>query len=129
MENLPADVDFMILGAKGMQGKIVIRDLFEKGYTIVASGKNEKALEKLQQKYQIPTFVLDLHDTEKLTQVVGEIKPKVVINCAEGDWDTEVYDAALANGSDVIDLGSDIPTTKRQLEMHEAFKEKNLVAL
>lgn len=43
--------DFLVLGASGMQGKIVIRDLLEHGFRVFASSLHKDGLAKLQEKY------------------------------------------------------------------------------
>lgn len=33
--------DFVVLGATGMQGRIVVRDLLEKGYSVLLCGRDK----------------------------------------------------------------------------------------
>jgi len=122
--------DFLILGAGGMQGKIVIRDLVEKKYNIFISDYSQGSLDEVLIKYpQIPSAVLDLREKPATINLINKIMPTVVINCAEADWNINVYDACLEAGVNVIDLGSDIPMTKEQLAKNSDFKKKNLVAI
>ncbi|TSC89229.1 MAG: saccharopine dehydrogenase [Parcubacteria group bacterium Gr01-1014_3] len=122
--------DFLVLGATGMQGRIVTADLIGKGYKVFGSSRHAKGLEKVQEQH--PTFQfeeLDLSDSKKIAELISRVNPGVVINCAEGDWNFEVYQAALEAGANVIDLGSDIPTTQKQMALDQAFKEKGLTAI
>lgn len=122
--------DFLVLGATGMQGKIVVRDLLENNYRIYASDLHEEDLKKLLEKYpNLHYKPLDLQDIQKTTELILEVKPRVVINCAEGDWNLNVYKVCLQANVNVIDLGSDIPMTKEQIALAPAFKEKGLVAI
>jgi len=123
-------VDFLILGATGMQGKIVVRDLIENGYKVFISSKSETNLEKVKEKYKvIGAQTLDLSSKEEIIKLIQKVRPSVIINCAEGDWNLNVYQAALDGGSHIIDLGSDGPVTREQLALNENFKNKNLIAI
>src|SRR3989344_2766959 len=123
-------VDFLILGATGMQGKIVVRDLIENGYKVFISSKSETNLEKVKEKYKvIGAQALDLSSKEEIIKLIQKVHPSVVINCAEGDWNLNVYQAVLEGDSHIIDLGSDGPVTREQLALNENFKNKNLIAI
>lgn len=125
-----AKADFLILGATGMQGKIVVRDLIEKGRKVFISSKSHANLEKIQEKYKvIGAKALDLNSKEEIIKLIQEVRPSVIINCAEGDWNLNVYQAALEGGVHVIDLGSDVPATRKQLALDNDFKNKNLIAI
>lgn len=122
-------IDFLVFGSTGMQGSIVVKDLVKNGYTVAASGKHVDKLAQL--KLQLPsisTYAIDLQ-SPNLPALVSQIHPKVIVNCAEGDWNLSVFQAALAAGAHVIDLGSEIPMTKDQLELDAAFKLKNIIGV
>lgn len=122
--------DFLVFGASGMQGKIVVRDLTENNFRIFISDLHQEDINEFLKKYpRLPNRALDLIAIEKTSKLISEIKPAVVINCAEGDWNLNVYKACLEAGTNVIDLGSEIPMTKEQLLMDKFFKEKNLTAI
>ncbi len=123
--------DFVVFGASGMQGRIVCRDLLEKGYALFTGSLSGKGLDDLLRKYPDRLYFrdIDLSDQVATTQAIRQSKAKVVINCAEGDWNLAVYKAALMTGAHVLDLGSDIPMTKEQIGMHQHFKDKNLLAI
>ena len=124
------EIDFLVLGATGMQGCIVARYLSENGHRIYISGRNQSRLEEAGKKYKIEgAQALDLNNKEETTKLIHQIRPAVVINCAEGDWNLSVYRSALEGGANVIDLGSDLSATGEQLALNEEFKKKNLVAI
>lgn len=114
-----------------MQGRIVCRDLLEKGYALFTSSLSGKGIEDLIRKYpdRICFESLDLNDSIATTQAIRRSGARVIINCAEGDWNLNVYKCALMTGTHVLDLGSDIPMTKEQIGMHQYFKDKNLLAI
>ncbi len=113
-----------------MQGNIVVRDLIEKGHKVFISSKNQANLEKVRAKYKVVgAQSLDLNLKEEIIKLIQKIRPSVIINCAEGDWNLNVYQAAFEGGVHVIDLGSDVPITRKQLALNSDFKKKNLIAI
>lgn len=123
-------VDFLVLGASGMQGRIVSRDLLESGFKICCADQYRDGSEKNLGNFPGTRFQhIDLRDYEQLRRLIDSVKSGVVVNCAEGDWDLDVYRACLEVGRNVIDLGSEIPMTKSQLAMNKKFREKNITAI
>ena len=122
--------DFLIFGAGGMQGKIVIKDLLEKGYDIFVSDVYQHHIDELKERFSLNDYeLIDLRDAKATMALVKKVKPFLVINCAEADWNLIVYKACLKNKTHVIDLGSDIPMTKDQLAMDSAFRKQKLIAI
>lgn len=123
--------DFLIFGAGGMQGKIVVKDLLERGYKLFISDVYQHHIDALQEQFQpIDYEILDLRNKKRTFDLIKKIKPFLVINCAEADWNVDVYLACLKNKVNVIDLGSDDRTmTKRQLSMDTAFRKRKLIAI
>jgi saccharopine dehydrogenase-like NADP-dependent oxidoreductase len=123
-------VDFLVVGSSGMQGRIVTRDLLESGYEVFCADLYREGSEKNLAEHPGTHFErIDLRENDDFNQFVKKIDAKVIVNCAEGDWNLEVYKAALETGRNIIDLGSDIPMTKQQLALSDKFKEKDLVAI
>ena len=113
-----------------MQGRIVTKDLAQNGYKIFVSDFDQELLDKLLRSHpELPNRTCDLRDFDATVKLIKEIKPTVVINCAEGSWNVEVYQAALAADAHVIDLGSDLTPTQKQIEMDEDFKKAGLTAI
>lgn len=122
--------DFLVFGAGGMQGKIVIKDLLEKGYKIFISDFYQQHIDDVKKTFgELDNEVIDLRDIKTTTAVIKKVKPFLVINCAEADFNLNVYKACLKNKTHVIDLGSDIPMTKDQIAMDSAFRQQNLIAI
>jgi len=122
--------DFLVLGGSGMQGKIVARDLLENKFSVLLADLYKEGTEKLLKRYKNAGFKhIDLRDERRTAKLIKKSGAGVVINCAEGDWNLNVYNACLATKRHVIDLGSEIPMTKEQLEMHQSFKDRGLTAI
>lgn len=123
--------DFLVLGASGLQGRIVCRDLLESGRTVFMADLHPAKAQELAQKFDSGNNVseVDLRDYPQILAMLYAAEPTVVINCAEGNWNPEVYRACLEYGVHVIDLGSDIPATQEQLALHDKFRQADLTAI
>jgi len=122
--------DFLVIGSSGMQGRIVARDLLESGYKIYCADLYRDGSEENLAQFPGTDFgFIDLRDYEGSKKLIDSIEAKVVINCAEGDWNNDVYKICLEGKKNVVDLGSDIPMTKTQLAMSSNFKKAGLTAI
>ncbi len=120
--------DFLVLGATGIQGRIVSRDLLENGYSVLLCGRDKSRVEHLLKKYDKTGFrYLELRNLENTSKVIKESGTNVVINCAEGDWDLNVLEVCLKANVNSLDLGSDIGMTKKQLALNPELKRKNII--
>ncbi len=80
--------DFAILGATGMQGKIVSRDLLENGYSVLLCGRDKKRLKKILGKYKKTAFkYIEMKDISRVATIIKKSGANVVVNCVEVDWD------------------------------------------
>jgi lysine 6-dehydrogenase len=119
--------DFVVIGATGMQGRIVTKDLLENGYSVLLCGRDKKRIEYILKKYKKTSFEhLDARDIDKMTKVFKHSGATVVVNCVEGDWNLNVLKAAMKAGLHSIDLGSEIPMTKEQFALHQSLKKAGL---
>ena len=122
--------EFLILGGGGMQGKIVARDLLENGRTVFLADLYPEGAQRIIDRFPgTPVKKVDLRSVNEISALIKEVDPTVVINCAEGDWNLNVYEACLRNKKHVIDLGSDIPMTKEQIALDKNFKEVGIIGI
>jgi len=122
--------DFLVIGSSGMQGRIVTRDLLESGYKVCCADLYREGSERNMAEHPGTRFeFIDLRDFESTKRIFDAIQAQVVVNCAEGDWNLDVYRLCLAAKRHVIDLGSDIPMTKSQLALHRNFEKAELVGI
>ena len=114
-----------------MQGRIASRDLLENGFSVAFADIEEEGSKKMLGRFSERTafFKIDIRDLDAVADLIKKTNVRAVLNCAEGDWNLSVYRAALLSGVSVLDLGSDIPMTKDQIELDSQFKEKDLVAI
>ena len=121
--------DFCVIGATGMQGKIVTKDLIKSGYSVLMCGRDKSRIEHFLEKYEdnVAFAYLDLNDDEKAKETIKNSGAKVLINCAEGDWNFDVLKMAAEVGIHSVDLGSDIPLLRKQLAMNRELKIRKLI--
>ena len=127
--------DFIVLGATGMQGRIVVRDLLETGYSVLLCG-HEKTGDKTMvshflNKYRERTEFkyIEAKKISTITNAIKYSKSNVVVNCMEGDWNYEVFKVCARLGVNCIDLGSEIPVTKKQFSLNNVMKKKSIVGI
>lgn len=123
--------DFVVLGADGMQGRIVTRDLLEKGYSVLLSDLSQLKLKEMLKKYsKQATFErVDLRDMDRTIGLIQKSGAEVVINCAEGDWNMNVCQACLHTKCHLVDLGSRVDMTRDQMKLDKNFKKIGRTAI
>ncbi|MEK6829700.1 MAG: saccharopine dehydrogenase C-terminal domain-containing protein [Nanoarchaeota archaeon] len=119
--------DFAVVGATGMQGRIVTKDLLTNGYSVLLCGRDRSRVRDLLRNKKTSFAYLDLTDEDAAKKVIRNSGAKVVINCAEGNWNFEALKMFIDIGVNSIDLGSDIPILKKQLAMNNELKKKGLI--
>jgi saccharopine dehydrogenase-like NADP-dependent oxidoreductase len=121
--------DFIVVGATGMQGRIVTRDLLESGYSVLLCGRDEKRVQHLLNKHKKKTAFeyVDLTDIDNTVKVIKNSGAKVLINAAEGDWNLNSLLACIRAGVHSVDLGSDIPMLKKQLALNKELQKNKIV--
>ena len=124
--------DFIVLGADGLQGQIVVRDLLERGYTVFACDIYKSKIGSIIRKYgpsrSFFSFV-DLRDIKATTAAILESGADTVINCADMYWNVNVYRACIEAKTHCVDLGSWIELTEEQLAMTTLFKKIKRTAI
>ncbi len=122
--------DFVVVGATGLQGRIVSRDLLEKGYRVLLCGRHKKKLVPLLKRFKHATFkYVELEDNSLTANVLKRAKAPIVVNCAEGDFNLAVQKICLKIGCHYLDLGSSPKMTADQFALHSAFQKKGLCAI
>jgi len=120
--------DFVVVGATGMQGRIVSRHLLKAGYSVLMCGRDEKRINHYLKEYKKSKFkYLDLENYKDIVETIKNSKSNIVINCAEGDWNFQVLKACTEAGVNSLDLGSEIPMTRKQFGLHNELVKKELI--
>jgi saccharopine dehydrogenase (NAD+, L-lysine-forming) len=127
----PKKFDFVVLGATGMQGRIVSRDLLKNGYSVLLCGRDKPRVSKIMEKYKKETAFehIEMTDIESVAEIIKNSGADVVVNCVEGDWNLNALKACLKAKANCLDLGSEIEMTEEQLAFDEKLKKQNLISL
>ena len=122
--------DFVVIGATGIQGRIASMDLLQNGYSVLLCGRDKKRIEFILKKYKRTKFkYLELRNFNDIVKILKESGSKIVLNCAEGDWNLDVLKVCIRLGINYLDLGSEPPMTKEQFALNGKLKKKNLIAI
>ncbi|MEM0465534.1 MAG: saccharopine dehydrogenase C-terminal domain-containing protein [Candidatus Pacearchaeota archaeon] len=122
--------DFVVLGATGIQGRIVTRDLLENNYSVLMCGRDKSRILKFLKEYKKTNFeYVEAREIEKMSEIIKNSGSKIVINCMEGDWNLNALKACIKADANYIDLGSEIWMTKKQLKLDKLLKRKNLISI
>lgn len=139
----------VVLGGAGAMGQVIVRDLLEFGHekeiTIADFNvaKAETMVEQFNRKglalaavgssgkssgqNKLQAAFADITNKEQLVSVLRGAA--IVINAGPYIFNVAVMEAALEAGCHYIDLGGLFHTTRKQLELHERFLQKGLLAV
>jgi lysine 6-dehydrogenase len=122
----------VVLGGAGAMGQIIVRDLAEAAEvdSVVIADFNLELAEKLKSELGGVKVSAVFADLTKRDQLVTLLKgATVVINSTPYLFNVDVMEAAAEAGCNYMDLGGLFHVTKKQLELHEKFKQLNLLAV
>lgn len=121
--------DFVVIGANGIQGKIVSKFLLEKGHSVLLCAIDDYGIEKLIEHPKSDFIEIDLRKMEKVKRAVRKSGSKIIVNCAVDDYNMEVTKMALDLGMNYIDLGSEEVMYYEQLKLDKDFKARNIIGI
>src|SRR3989338_5032378 len=121
--------DFVVVGANGIQGKIVSRDLLESGYSVLLCANDDYGLEKILEHERAEFSHIDLRKIDRVRRALKNSGARVIVNCSCDDFNLEVTKLALELGMNYVDLGSEEHMMREQLKLNRDFKAKNLLAI
>jgi saccharopine dehydrogenase-like NADP-dependent oxidoreductase len=128
---------YVVLGGGGAMGRAVARDLYESSAEarILVADLNLEAVRATARSLgqgadpggRVEARQVDVRDT---TAMAGLLKGRdVVINASNYYWNVQVMRAALEAGTHYLDLGGLFHTTRKQLELDGAFRDRDLLAV
>lgn len=120
---------FMIYGAYGYTGKLIVEEAVSRGLKPLLSGRNEKLLKLLANKYQLDHTCLKVNDTHKWDEILENID--LVLNCAGpfGLTVEHVVPAALRNHCHYLDITGEIEVFRYIASLDKEAKTENVVML
>lgn len=121
----------ILLGGAGAMGAITLKDLVETSdFEVVVADYNREAADAVAASYasaRITSAHADVRDREATAKLLGG--SFAVINSVQYQLNLEVMEAALMAGCHYTDLGGLFHMTIKQLELHQQFLDKGLLAL
>jgi len=122
----------VVLGGAGAMGQGIVRDLVESSPVkeIVIADFNQEKAEEVKASLGNRKMTTAFADVQDVAQLVPVLKGcSVVINSTPYYFNLNAMEAALQAGCHYIDLGGLFHMTRKQLELHQRFVEKNLLAV
>ena len=121
--------DFTIIGANGIQGRIVTRFLWEEGYSLLLCANGTYGIEKFIQPPRSEFQFVDLRQMDKVRPIFKKHRAPVLVNCAVDDFNLDVTRLALDFGMNYIDLCSEEEMFYKQMELDGEFKAKKIIGI
>ena len=121
--------DFAVIGANGIQGKIVSRFLLEDGYSVMLCAKDDYNMDELINHPKAEFALIDLRKMHPVKRAVKKSGATVVVNCAVDDFNLFVTKMALELGVNYLDLGSEEAMLKEQMSLDVEFKTKGILGI
>lgn len=122
--------DFVVIGANGIQGRIVSKDLLESGFSVLLAATDDYNLDSLLEYKKADYAQVDLRKLDRVKKVIKRSGTDTVINCAVDDYNLIVTKLCLDLGVNYLDLGSvDEEMTYAQFNMAKEFQEKKLIGI
>ncbi len=123
---------FVVLGGTGEMGQYVVRDLFEtaKDAHIVIAARDMKEVDKYVASFKssrVTGAKVDLLEIEATAQVLQG--STVCINCTNYYYNLHAMKACLLAKCHYVDLGGLYHMTRKQLQFHNLFRKKDLLAV
>ena len=121
--------DFMIYGANGYTGELIVRYALRRNMKPLIAGRNEEAIKKMAKKYKLPHLVFSLEDKEALYDAVLSVK--VVLHCAGPFIRTAapMLRACIKNKTHYLDITGEIGVFERMKQLDDDIKEAGIMAL
>ena len=121
--------DFAVIGANGIQGRIVSRMLLEEGKSVFLAANDDYKMEGLIDHANSDFAQIDLRDMPRAKRAIRKSGAPVIVNCAVDDYNLAVTKMALELGKHYLDLGSEEPMWRDQMALDKDFKAKDLLAI
>lgn len=123
----------LLLGGAGRFGAFTARHLAAAHIVseVAVAGRNQDALTRAAAEFgdKARTIQVDIHEQNRLASVAADYD--IVVNAAGPEWEVLLpgLGGAIASGTNYCDLGAHGPTAERQLELDDAAKQRDIVAL
>jgi len=120
----PNRQDWMVYGAYGFTGELVVREAIAQGRRPILAGRNEASLKPLADKFELPLRPFDVGDAAEHLDGVGTL-----INCAGPFASTAepLIAACLQRGLHYFDVTGEISIFQAAHKQHEAALKTGVI--
>jgi len=121
--------DWMIYGAYGYTGVLVVEEAVRRGHRPLLAGRSEKKLAALASRLGLEAVTLDLTDAGALKRALEKVS--LVFHAAGPFIDTSdaMIRACLEAGTSYVDITGEIPVFRNTFSYDAAAKAKGIVLM
>lgn len=119
--------NWLLYGAYGYTGQLIIEEAVQRGHKPVLAGRNKDKLIPLAKQYDLGWLTLDLDDVDKLATAVA---PFDLVFHAAGPFtitSDPMLRACLASGTHYVDITGEIDVFENTFRYDEPARQKGLV--
>lgn len=129
LNNLATIGKWMIYGAYGYTGKLVVEEAVKRGHLPVVAGQNEEKVLDLAEQYNLPFRVFPLDHPRKIKSHLADVG--VVLNCAGPFSQTAkpLREACIDCGVHYLDITGEIEVLEESYQSHPAAREAGVVVI
>ncbi|MDQ3798573.1 MAG: saccharopine dehydrogenase NADP-binding domain-containing protein [Acidobacteriota bacterium] len=121
--------NFLIYGANGYTGELVLRYAAERGLKPVIAGRNAEKIENLARRFEVDFRVFSLEDASKLDAALSEVD--FVIHCA-GPFSLtakQMVEACLRTGKHYTDITGEIAVFEALARLDRRAREAGIMIM
>jgi short subunit dehydrogenase-like uncharacterized protein len=121
--------NWMIYGATGLTGELIVREAVKQGHRPVIAGRSEGKLKALAEELKLEWLAFSLDDTKQVNSAVAAVE--LVLNAAGPFSRTAqpLVEACLAEATHYLDIANEIGIFEQIYKLHNAALEKNIVLI
>ncbi len=121
--------NFLIYGANGYTGELIVRYAVERGMKPILAGRNAEKVESLAKQCGLEFRVFSLEETQKVESALREVK--VVLHCAGPFSITSkaMVEACIKTGRHYLDITGEIAVFEAMAELNERAKAANVMVM
>jgi len=121
--------NFLIYGANGYTGELIVRLAAERGLKPILAGRNAAKVEELARQFNLDYRVFALDETEKLDSALREVS--FVLHCAGPFSITSkaMVEACLRTGRHYLDITGEIAIFEQMAGFDQKAKDANIMIM
>ena len=122
-------MEWMIYGANGYTGRLMLEEAVRRGHTPIVAGRNAAAVGELAKKHGLPARAFDLADARGAAAALNGVG--LVVHCA-GPFSATcapMLDACIEVGAHYLDITGEIAVFAHCHAQHERARERGIVVM